>query len=174
MALFKTGSIGRAIPEGELFLVDENGNELKYTEAEGELCYRGPNVTMGYATKKKDLLNGDDFNGEYHTGDLARRDADGCYFITGRMSRFLKLLSYRVSLDQCEHLIQEEFGIECACVGTDQRMDIFIKDAGRAKDVLDFISDKTNLFKTLFKVFVIDNIPRNNSGKIEYKKLKVN
>ena len=174
LALFKTGSIGRAIPEGELFLVDENGNELKYTEAEGELCYRGPNVTMGYATKKKDLLNGDDFNGEYHTGDLARRDADGCYFITGRMSRFLKLLSYRVSLDQCEHLIQEEFGIECACVGTDQRMDIFIKDAGRAKDVLDFISDKTNLFKTLFKVFVIDNIPRNNSGKIEYKKLKVN
>ena len=104
--------------------------------------------------------------------NLARRDADGCYHITGRMSRFLKLLSYRVSLDQCERLIQEEFGIECACTGTDQRMDIYITDAGRKKEVLEFISEKTNLYKTLFKVFVIGSIPRNDSGKIRYKELK--
>ena len=171
LALTKTGSIGRAIPEGELFLIDENGNELKDNEAEGEMCYRGPNVTMGYAIKKEELMNGDDFSGEYHTGDLARRDADGCYFVTGRMSRFLKLLSYRVSLDQCERLIQERFNIECACTGTDQRMDIYITDEGKQKYVLDFISEKTNLFKTLFKVFVIDSIPRNDSGKIRYKEL---
>ncbi len=171
MALTKTGSIGRAIPEGELFLIDENGNELKEIEAEGEMCYRGPNVTMGYAIKKEELMNGDDFNGEYHTGDLARRDTDGCYFVTGRMSRFLKLLSYRVSLDQCERLIQERFNIECACTGTDQRMDIYITEESKQKDVLDFISEKTNLFKTLFKVFVIDRIPRNDSGKIRYKEL---
>ena len=171
LALTKTGSIGRAIPEGELFLVDENGIELTDPEAEGEMCYRGPNVTMGYAVKKEELQMGDDFNGEYHTGDLARRDADGCYFVTGRMSRFLKLLSYRVSLDQCERLIQEEFNIECACTGTDHRMDIFITDGNKKKAVLDFISDKINLFKTLFKVFVIDSIPRNDSGKIRYKEL---
>lgn len=172
LAFTKIGSIGRAIPEGELFLIDSDGTVLTELEAEGELCYRGPNVTMGYAIKKEELLNGDDFKGEYHTGDLAKRDSDGCYFITGRMSRFLKLLSYRVSLDQCERLIQEEFGIECACTGTDQRMDIFITDEGKKKDVLDFISEKTHLFKTLFKVFVIDAIPRNDSGKIAYKKLK--
>ncbi len=172
LALAKTGSIGRAIPEGELFLVDEDGNELKDKEAEGELCYRGPNVTMGYAVKREELQRGDDFNGEYHTGDLARRDLDGCYFVTGRMSRFLKLLSYRVSLDQCERLIQGKFGIECACTGTDQRMDIFITDESKKKDVLDYISDKTKLFKTLFKVFVIDYIPRNDSGKIAYRKLE--
>ena len=171
LAMTKTGSIGRAIPEGELFLIDSNGVLLTDPEAEGELCYRGPNVTMGYATKKEDLLNDDDLKGEYHTGDLARRDADGCYFVTGRMSRFLKLLSYRVSLDHCERLIQEEFNIECACTGTDHRMDIFITDESKRKPVLDFISDKTNLFKTLFKVFVIDSIPRNDSGKIKYKEL---
>lgn len=172
LALTKTGSIGRAIPEGELFLVDSDGVELTEQEAEGEMCYRGPNVTMGYAVKKEELLNGDDFNGEYHTGDLARRDADGCYFVTGRMSRFLKLLSYRVSLDQCERLIQEKFGIECACTGTDQRMDIYIVDDSKKKEVLDYISEKTNLFKTLFKILVIDSIPRNDSGKIKYKQLQ--
>ena len=173
LALTKTGSIGRAIPEGELFLIDENGTKLTEPEAEGEMCYRGPNVTMGYAVKKEELLNGDDFNGEYHTGDLARRDFDGCYFVTGRMSRFLKLLSYRVSLDQCERLIQEQFNIDCACTGTDQRMEIYITDGVKQKEVLGFISEKTNLFKTLFKVHVIESIPRNDSGKIRYKELLV-
>ena len=169
LAITKTGSIGRAIPEGELFLIDSDGIVLTDPVAEGELCYKGPNVTMGYASCKKDLLKDDEFNGEYHTGDLARRDEDGCYFVTGRMSRFLKLLSYRVSLDQSERLIQEEFGIECACSGTDQRMNVYITDESKKADVLDFITAKTNLYKTLFKVYVVKEILRNDSGKIRYK-----
>ena len=173
LALTKTGSIGKAIPEGELFLIDENGNVLEEPVAEGEMCYRGPNVTMGYAVCKEDLLKDDEFNGEYHTGDLARRDADGCYYVTGRLSRFLKLLSYRVSLDQCERLIQQEFGVECACSGTDQRMNIYITDANRKDDILDFISRKTNLYKSLFRVFIVPEIIRNDSGKIRYKEMDV-
>lgn len=169
LAQIKTGSIGRAIPEGELFLIDENGNVLTDPVAEGEMCYRGPNVTMGYAICKEDLIKGDEFNGVYHTGDLARRDEDGCYFVTGRLSRFLKLLSYRVSLDESERLIQQEFNIECACAGTDKRMNIYITDESKKEEVLEFISKKTNLFKNLFKVFVIPEILRNDSGKIQYK-----
>ena len=91
--------------------------------------------------------------------------------MTGRLSRFLKLLSYRISLDQCERLIQERFNIECACTGTDQRMDIYITDADKVKEVQEFVMNKTGLFKNLFKVFLIDNIPRNDSGKIKYKEL---
>lgn len=170
-AASKTGSIGRAIPEGELFLIDSEGNVLTDQLAEGEMCYKGPNVTMGYGMCRDDLMKGDEWNGVYHTGDLARRDEDGCYYVTGRLSRFLKLLSYRVSLDQCERLIQEQFGIECACTGTDQRMDIYITDAGKTKEVQEFVCSKTGLFKNLFKVFVIDSIPRNESGKIKYKDL---
>ena len=171
LAETKTGSIGRAIPEGELFLIDENGNVLTDPVAEGEMCYRGPNVTMGYAVCREDLMKGDEFKGEYHTGDLARRDEDGCYYVTGRLSRFLKLLSYRVSLDQCERLIQQEFGIDCACSGTDQRMNIYITDADRQKAVLDYISEKTGLFKNLFKVFVVPEIIRNDTGKVRYKEM---
>ena len=169
LALTKTGSIGRAIPEGELFLVDEDGSVLTDPAAEGEMCYRGPNVTMGYAECKEDLLKGDEFTGVYHTGDLARRDEDGCYYVTGRLSRFLKLLSYRVSLDQCEQLIQQEFGIECACSGTDQRMNIYITDESKTAAVLAFISEKTGLFRNLFKVFAVKQIVRNDSGKIRYR-----
>ena len=173
LALSKIGSIGRAIPEGELFLVDENGKVLTEPVAEGEMCYKGPNVTMGYAICREDLLKGDEFNGIYHTGDLARRDEDGCYYVTGRLSRFLKLLSYRVSLDQSERLIQQEFNIECACSGTDHRMDIYIIDGSKKAEVLDFISEKTGLFKNLFKVFVVPEILRNESGKIRYKEMDV-
>ena len=171
LAAAKTGSIGRAIPEGELFLIDENGNVMTDPVAEGELCYRGPNVTMGYAVCKEDLNKDDEFNGEYHTGDLARRDEDGCYYITGRLSRFLKLLSYRVSLDQSERLIQEEFGIECACSGNDHQMNIYITDDSKTSEVVEFITEKTHLYKTLFKVYVVPEIIRNDSGKIRYKEM---
>lgn len=171
LAISKTGSIGRAIPEGEMFLVDEDGNVLTDTVAEGELCYKGPNVTMGYAVCKDDLMKSDEFKGEYHTGDLARRDEDGCYYITGRLSRFLKLLSYRVSLDQSERLIQQEFNIECACSGTDQRMIVYITDETKKSEVLAFISEKTGLFKNLFKILVVPEILRNESGKIRYKEM---
>lgn len=173
LAMEKTGSIGRAIPEGEIFLINENGEVLTDPIAEGEMCYRGPNVTMGYAVCKEDLMKGDEFKGVYHTGDLARRDADGCYYVTGRLSRFLKLLSYRVSLDQSERLIQQEFGIECACSGTDHRMNIYIKDESKKQEVLYFISEKTGLFKNLFSVFVVPEILRNETGKIRYKELDV-
>lgn len=168
LALTKVGSIGRAIPEGELFLIDEKGHVLSEIMAEGELCYKGPNVTMGYAVCKEDLLKDDEFNGIYHTGDLARRDEDGCYYVTGRLSRFLKLLSYRVSLDQSEQLIQQEFGIECACSGTDQRMNIYITEEAKKEEVLDFIARKTKLYKSLFNVYIVDHILRNDTGKIKY------
>lgn len=169
LALAKIGSIGKAIPEGELFLIDEDGTVLTDIVAEGEMCYRGPNVTMGYAVCREDLMKDDEFNGVYHTGDLARRDEDGCYFVTGRLSRFLKLLSYRVSLDQSERLISQAFHIDCACAGTDKRMNIYITEESKKEAVLEFISSKLGLFKNLFKVFIVPQILRNDTGKIQYK-----
>lgn len=171
LAMEKTGSIGRAIPEGELFLVDPEGHVLSEAEAEGELCYRGPNVTMGYALCREDLSRPDDFKGVYHTGDLARRDADGCYYVTGRLSRFLKILSYRISLDRCEQLIQQEFGIECACAGTDARMNIYLTDGSYQNKIQEFIVEKTGLYKSNFKVITVPRILRNDSGKIRYREM---
>ena len=49
---------------------------------------------MGYARKREDLQLGDERNGFMRTGDLAYRDEDGCYYIVGRMGRFLKPVSY--------------------------------------------------------------------------------
>src|SRR5690606_19363251 len=63
----KIGSIGIAVPGGQLELDPTNG----------ELIYRGPNVMLGYATRREDLAFGDQTGGVLRTGDLARRDEDG-------------------------------------------------------------------------------------------------
>lgn len=165
------GSIGKAIPEGKLTLVDENGSEVVGLDVEGELKYEGPNVTMGYGTCKEDLLKGDEFNGIYFTGDIAKRDADGYFYIVGRKKRFLKLFGLRVSLDQSEKIIKEAFGIECACTGDDQQMKIYITDEGVKDEVKSLISEKTGLMAKSFDVRVIEEIPRFESGKINYRQL---
>ena len=167
----KVGSIGRAIPEGELFLVDDDCAEIAEAEADGEVGYRGPNVALGYAQCREDLEKGDEWQGEILTGDMARRDADGFYFVTGRKSRFLKLFGYRVSLEQCEKLVANAFGIECACVGSDERMVVYITDAGCAGQVPSFLSGRTGIHHTAFEVRAIDSLPRNEAGKIQYQLL---
>lgn len=172
MAIDKVGSIGKAIPEGELFLLDDDGKLIEKTEAEGELGYTGPNVTMGYSLTKEDLILDDVFNGMYRTGDVARRDKDGYYYIIGRKNRFLKMLGYRVNLDQCEQLIRNKFNIDCACIGTDAQMTIFITVTDSSDMVKKYLSEKTGIYLSMFRVIVIDTIPRNSSGKILFKKLE--
>lgn len=166
------GSIGRAIPEGKLILVDENGNEITEAGVDGELRYEGPNVTMGYGTCVEDLMKGDEFCGVYETGDIARKDEDGFYYIVGRKKRFLKLFGLRVSLDQSEKIIKDSLGIECACTGDDNQMLIYITQEGKAEEVRNLIAEKTGLMAKSFEVREIESIPRFESGKINYKELK--
>ena len=165
------GSIGHAIPEGKLILVDENGKEITNADVEGELRYEGPNVTMGYGTCVEDLTKGDEFCGVYETGDIAKKDADGFFYIVGRKKRFLKLFGLRVSLDQSERIISEHFGIECACTGDDTKMCIYITDEKLKEDVKQLISEKTGLKASSFEVNFIEAIPHFESGKINYREL---
>ena len=58
-AIEKVGSIGIAVPNAELSLIDMDGNAITTPNTEGEMCYRGNNVTMGYARCREDLLKGD-------------------------------------------------------------------------------------------------------------------
>jgi acyl-coenzyme A synthetase/AMP-(fatty) acid ligase len=170
-ALDKVGSIGIAVPNGELSLIDTDGNIITSPRVEGEMCYRGKNVTMGYAREQADLALGDERNGYIRTGDLAYFDEDGCYYIVGRMGRFLKLFGMRVGLDECEQIVQTECGIECACVGTDEKMIVYITNIDKQSEVKDTLVQKTHIVATSFEVRIINDIPKNEAGKKLYSKL---
>lgn len=171
-AVSHIGSIGKAIPEGKLTLIDDNGAEIIGQDLEGELKYEGPNVTMGYGTCVEDLLKGDEFHGVYYTGDIARRDKDGYYYIVGRKKRFLKLYGLRISLDQTERIIKEAFDTDCVCSGDDSQMRIYITNDHIQDNVQKLIAIKTGLVSKSFKVIVINRIPRFESGKVNYRELE--
>jgi acyl-coenzyme A synthetase/AMP-(fatty) acid ligase len=171
-AIEKVGSIGIAVPNAELSLIDMNGNRITTPNVEGEMCYRGKNVTMGYARCREDLLKGDERNGFIRTGDLAYFDEDGCYYIVGRMGRFLKLFGMRVGLDECERIVKGKYQIECACVGTDEKMLVYITDEQYKAQVKDELVSRLKLVASSFEVRVIADIPKNEAGKTLYAKLE--
>ena len=103
--------------------------------------------------------------------DMAQFDADGYYYIVGRKKRFLKIYGNRVNLDEIDRLIKGEFEIEVASAGVDDHMYIFVTDEKIADSVRDFVIGKTRLNPAAFKVIVIDEIPKNDSGKTLYKEL---
>ena len=123
----KLGSIGIAIPGGKFTLIDKNGDLIKNENLEGELIYEGRNVSLGYARCAKDLKNGDENKGILYTGDIAKRDKDGYYYIVGRKKRFIKLFGNRVNLDEAEKLLKNIVQ-DCACLGKDDEMVIYIEE----------------------------------------------
>ena len=166
-ALEKYASIGIAIPRGKFSIIDANGNPVEDAGVDGELVYEGPNVSLGYAECRADLAKGDENHGVLHTGDVACRDADGYYYITGRMKRFVKIWGNRCNLDATEQLVKSICS-SCACVGIDDKITIFVTEQGLTEPVVNLLTEKTGLNGRAFEVRVVDAIPVTSSGKPDY------
>ena len=166
--LEKYASIGIAIPGGKLSVRDVNDQEITTADVDGELIYEGPNVCMGYAECIADLATGDENHGVLHTGDVARFDSDGFFYITGRMKRFVKVWGNRCNLDATEQLVKA-ITTSCACVGVDDKITIFVTQEGLEEKIKSYLVDKTGLNIRAFDVKVIDTIPTLPSGKLDYQ-----
>ena len=172
-SLEKYGSMGIAIPGGKLSLIDVDGQVITEPKTVGELVYEGENVTLGYAQCGEDLSLGDERHGKLITGDMAKFDNDGFFYIVGRKKRFLKIYGNRVNLDETERLIKAHFPeIECACAGIDDNMKIFITDGSYKDKIINFISEKTGLNRAAFGISIIGEIPKNEAGKTLYNELE--
>ena len=167
----KYGSIGFAIPGGEFKLLNDDGKEILETEVDGELVYSGDNVCLGYAEIKSDLSKGDENNGTLFTGDIAKRDEDGFYYITGRKKRFVKLYGNRVNLDAIEQLLKAMDEGEFVCSGEDDNLIVYTTNQGKAESIVQFLSEKTGIIRHAFSVKEIVEVPKNSSGKILYAEL---
>ena len=178
-SLEKYGSMGIAIPGGRFELIDAEEHVIEQANTVGELVYYGPNVTLGYAEKPEDLQTGDERGGKLITGDMAKRDEDGYYYIVGRKKRFLKIFGNRVNLDECERMLKNEFSqVECACGGTDDKLCIYYidsqwEDKEIGNEMKHFLSHKTGLHPSAFVSMQVKEIPKNDAGKILYKELPI-
>jgi acyl-CoA synthetase (AMP-forming)/AMP-acid ligase II len=102
------GSIGKPIPGVELAVMDEANRELP-ANAVGMLCARGDNVMSGYwgdPAGTADVLGPD---GWLRTGDLARRDEAGYFYIQGRANLLVKVQGYRVHPAEIESVVEASF-----------------------------------------------------------------
>jgi long-chain acyl-CoA synthetase len=166
----KLGSIGRPIPNGEFHIIDDNGNKIDRPGIAGELIYTGPNVMLGYADCLADLSRGNENNGRLNTGDIALFDENGFYFIVGRIKRFIKLFGNRVNLDELERLLLN-LGVQSACTGKDNALVIYILKSQDNDLVKYFLTQKLGIHFSVFDIRIIEEIPKNASGKTLYSKL---
>ena len=169
--LDKLGSIGQAIPGGQFELRDDAGKLINDSGVAGELYYQGANVSQGYALNKDDLANADENFGILATGDIARRDEDGFYYIIGRMKRFLKLFGNRINMDELEAMIAKH-GIEIACVGVDDKMTVFTTYDNH-EALISILAKETGINPHGFAVQHLEEIPRTSSGKTDYASLEL-
>lgn len=170
-AVEKNASIGIAIPGGELCVIDADGKVITEPEVDGELVYKGENVCLGYAETRADLMKGDENHGELHTGDIAKFDVDGFFYITGRMKRFVKIWGNRTNLDATEQLVKA-ITPNCACGGVDDLITVFVTEDGLEEKIKAMLVEKTGFNPRAFQVKKIDAIPVKTSGKIDYPELQ--
>ena len=162
-------SIGQAIPGGKLMLRDIDGFLVEGAGVEGEIVYSGPNVMMGYAANLDELSTTEQI-GELRTGDLAIRDDNGLFYITGRKARFTKLFGLRISLDDVQsHL--DTLGCIGAVVESDSGIIAFVEGAPDTADITNKLAERYRLPASVIHCQQIDELPRLASGKIDYKSL---
>lgn len=177
----KWGSIGKAIPNVELFIADEYGRPLPAGE-EGEIVARGSNIMSGYWNHPEETANVLR-NGIYYTGDIGRSDEQGFLYVVGRSKDMIKIGGNRVSAKEIEEaLLEHEAVAEAAVIGVP---DLVLGEAPKAILVLKsphgseiteqlprFLQDHLAPYK-IPKLFEIrDSLPKTDSGKILKQRLR--
>jgi long-chain acyl-CoA synthetase len=175
----KTGSIGISVSGVSVRLVDQNDNDTPEGEV-GELIFRGPNATPGY-WQKPEITAASIKQGWVYTGDLARRDEDGYYFIVGRKDELIISGGYNIYPREIEEVLyQHEDITEAAVIGApDQHLGevpkayIALKSGSSltAEKVQDFCRAHLAAFKIPKQIEIMQELPKNPTGKILKKAL---
>jgi acyl-CoA synthetase (AMP-forming)/AMP-acid ligase II len=178
----KSGSIGPLIPNTSARLVDvATGADLGVDEV-GELLITGPQVMRGYLGRDEETAATIDADGWLHTGDLARVDADGDWFIVDRVKELIKYKGYQVPPAELEAVLLGNPAVADAAVvaGTDSDGEeiphaFVVAAAGitlTADDVMDYVAVRVAPYKKVRQVTFVEAIPKSASGKILRRDLR--
>ncbi|MCJ8272563.1 MAG: AMP-binding protein, partial [Psychrosphaera sp.] len=172
LAASKPGSIGKAINGGKLSLIDDNEQPLEQPGDCGQLVYQGPNVMLGYAQEAGDLAVGAGLSAAssiLKTGDIARFDQQGDFYIVGRLKRFIKLYGLRLNLDQIEQFLQQQ-GHRCFCGGNDEKLMVATLNEDTS-EITTVLSQIYRINVNAISVFQIDAPVNTSRGKTDYQQL---
>lgn len=182
----KPDSVGVAIPNSELWVVDEKGSRLKPNEI-GEIVIRGAAVMQGYWNKPEktaEKLRPGSWPGEkiLYTGDYGWLDEEGFLYLHGRADEILKSRGVKVSLLEIETILSKAPGIkEVAVIGEEDEVlgaaiSAFMITDGRTsmEDIRKFCRENLVPEKIPHFFHVVPNLPKNSNGKIDKPYLKRN
>ncbi|CAO1637060.1 unnamed protein product [Sympodiomycopsis kandeliae] len=174
------GSVG--IPQGvEVRILDGKGDTLP-TDAEGEVCIRGANVTKGYLNNPK--ANAESFIPQSHTsnahffrtGDQGKLTSEGFLILTGRIKELINRGGEKISPLEIDSALLSlagikeavSFGIEDSKYGQIVGAAVVTADSNlNEKKIQEALGDKVAKFKIPTKVFIVQSIPKTATGKIQ-------
>jgi fatty-acyl-CoA synthase len=175
----KPGAVGFPLFHVDVKIVDAQGHECGAEEV-GELLIRGPHVCAGYWNRPDEsapALAG----GWLHTGDLARRDADGYYYIVGRSKDLIISGGENVYPAEVESVMHEHPAVaEAALIGVlDRKWGevgralVVVKKGARlsADELIAFCGERLARFKIPKSVVFVDALPKTAAGKVDKKLL---
>ncbi len=170
----KAGSIGTPVSGVEFRVVDDAGNDVARGDI-GEIAIRGHNVMKGYWAKPDETAKAIR-NGWFHTGDMARQDEDGFYFIVDRKKDMIIRGGYNVYPREIEEVLYEHPAVAEAAVlgvphvelGEEVGAAVTLKPGATAtvEELRDFVKGQVAAYKYPRHVELFDALPKGPTGKI--------
>jgi long-chain acyl-CoA synthetase len=182
MKTVKVGSIGLPLPDTDAKIVDaETGEKTLATGETGELAVKGPQVMKGYWKKPEEtatVLR----NGWLLTGDIAKMDADGYFYITDRKKDLIKYKDYSVYPREIEDILYEHPAVKlCAVIGKPNpaageipKAFIVLKEDAKAteQEIISFVNAKVASYKAIREIEFRKDLPLSSAGKVLRRTLR--
>lgn len=175
---YKIGTIGKPI-DCEAKIINEQGNECAINES-GELILKGDNIFCGYLNNAA-ATNEAIKNNWFYTGDIAQKDADGVYKITGRKKNMIKAGGFSIHPEEITEILQHHPSIfEAWTIGHTDSVygEIIISfivpkedEKIETHELTEYCSTNLEPEKIPAKFIFLDEIPKTHSGKTDVQKL---
>lgn len=173
-------SIGLPIPSTEVCVQDGDGKQLPMGEV-GELCVRGPQVMKGYWQRPEETAKVLSDDGWLKTGDMARMDENGFFYIVDRKKDMILVSGFNVYPNEIEDVVVGHEGVlEAAAIGQPDercgevvRLFVVRKDPALSKeDVAQWCKERLTGYKRPKIIEFRDELPKSNVGKILRRELR--